>query len=107
VHIHGGTTGFKSDISIYYGNRNLVWYVVKNFPLGILLLSSLWIIGRNCADLPYYILLQRKGHAIIRAKIDMMKGFLLMVRKRGSIKRKVPACEIEKWIHVWCRASKS
>ena len=106
VHIHGGTAGFKSDISIYYGNRNLVWYVVKNFPLRTLLLSSPWIITRNCADIPYYFI-HGKGHAIVRAKIDMVKGFVSMVRKRKSIIRRVPADAIEKWIHVWSHVRKS
>jgi GT2 family glycosyltransferase len=106
VHIHGGTAGFRSDISIYYGNRNLGWYVVKNFPIRTLLLSGPWIITRNCADIPYYILCG-KGQTIVRAKFGMMKGFLSMVRKRKGINRRVPAREIEKWIHVWCRASRS
>lgn len=106
VHIHGGTAGYKSDISIYYGNRNLVWYVVKNFPYRTLLLSSPWIIARNCADLPYYIILHGRGRAIIRAKIDMMKGLLSMVRKRRDIQRRVPPDEIERWILTWSRVSK-
>ena len=37
-----------SDIAVYYGNRNILWYVVKNFPLRTILISSPWIIGRNC-----------------------------------------------------------
>ena len=106
VHIHGGTAGFRSDISVYYGNRNLGWYVVKNFPLRTVILSSPWIITRNFADIPYYIHCG-KGYTIIRAKFGMMKGFLSMVRKRKGINRQVPAREIEKWIHVWCRASRS
>lgn len=102
VHIHGGTAGFRSDISIYYGNRNLVWYVVKNFPPRTLLFSSPWIITRNCADIPYYFI-HGKSHTIIRAKIDMVKGLFAMIRKRRSIKRRVPADVIEKWIHTWNR----
>jgi len=105
VHTHGGTAGFKSDISIYYGNRNLVWYIIKNFPFRTLIVSSPWIIARNCADLPYYFI-HGRARAIIKAKIDMMKGFFAMVRKRRSIKRKVPAEEIEKWIKVWSRFHK-
>jgi GT2 family glycosyltransferase len=100
MHIHGGTTGYRSEISIYYGTRNLVWYVVKDFPLRTLLLSSPWIIIRNFLDIPYHFI-QGKGQTIIRAKIGMIKGFVLMARKRRSIKRKVPAGEIEKWIHIW------
>ena len=62
VHIHRGTAGFNTDISIYYGNRNLIWYVIKNFPSRTLLLSSPWIIGRNCADIPYYLLKIGRAH---------------------------------------------
>ncbi|WP_424031105.1 glycosyltransferase family 2 protein [Methanoregula sp.] len=105
VHIHGGTAGFRSDISLYYGNRNLVWYVVKNFPPRTLLFSSPWIIGRNCAVLPYYIL-HGKCRAIILAKTDMIKGLPAMVRKRRDIQRRVPSGEIEKWILCWSRVCK-
>ncbi len=106
VHIHGGTAGFRSNLSIYYGNRNLIWYVIKNFPSRTLLLCSPWIIGRNCADIPYYFI-HGKGRAIIRAKIDMIKGLPAMVCKRRDIKRHVPAGVIEKWILIWSRVHKS
>ncbi|MDO9325358.1 MAG: glycosyltransferase family 2 protein [Methanoregula sp.] len=106
VHIHGGTAGFRSDLSIYYGNRNLMWYVVKNFPSRTLLLSSPWIITRNFADVPYYFI-QGKGHAILLAKIHMMKGLPTMVCKRRDVKRHVPIGEIEKWIMIWNRVHKS
>jgi len=100
IHIHGGTAGFKSDTSVYYGNRNLVWYVMKNCPFRILLTSFPWIIGRNCADIPYY-LFHGKGRVILRAKIDMLRGFRTMVKKRRSIKKTVPDAAIDRWIHTW------
>jgi GT2 family glycosyltransferase len=106
VHIHWGTAGFDSDITIYYGNRNLAWYILKDFPVRTMLLYSPWIIFRNCSDIPYYFI-HRKGHTILRAKIDMIKGFLPMVRKRKSIIRRVPPDAIEKWIHVWSGFHKS
>ena len=31
-HIGSGSTGIRSDFSIYYGQRNLVWAFVKNMP---------------------------------------------------------------------------
>jgi GT2 family glycosyltransferase len=105
VHVHGGTAGFRSDLSVYYGNRNLVWYVVKNFPRRTLVLSSPWIVGRNCAVIPYYIY-HGKGCPIIRAKIDMMKGLPAMIRKRREINRRASPSEIEKWITTWCQISK-
>jgi GT2 family glycosyltransferase len=103
VHIHRGTAGFNSYISIYYGNRNLMWYVIKNFPSRILLISSPWIIGRNCTDIPYY-LLKGRGLSIFRAKIDMIKGLHSMIEKRKDIKKMVSDDKIEKWIRIWSHA---
>jgi len=105
VHIYGGTAGIRSDIWSYYTNRNFVWYVVKNFPPRTLLLSSPWIIGRNCRAIPY-ILFHGRALTIIRAKISMIKGIPAMVRKRRDIQRRVPAGEIERWIMVWAFSSK-
>jgi GT2 family glycosyltransferase len=100
VHIHGGTAGFKSDISIYYGNRNLVWYVVKNFPSRALIMFIPWIIGGNIAVILYYFL-KRKGKAIIKAKVDAVKGLPRMIKKRQSMKKSISDGEIEKWIQMW------
>jgi GT2 family glycosyltransferase len=100
THYMGGTTGINSDLSVFYGNRNLLWYAIKNFPLRTLLISLPWIIGRNCADIPYYML-KGKGRTIIRAKGSALKGIFRMVMKRKNAKRKVPEAQIRKWIHVW------
>lgn len=81
-HVHGGTGGFESDYTIYYGNRNVTWTPIKDFP-PLLLISSLpWIIVRNIGVIPYYVI---KGHgkAVIRAKIDAIKGIPMMLAKRS------------------------
>lgn len=100
IHKHGGTVGYQSDLSIYYGNRNLLWYVVKNFPTWTFLFSSPWIIGRFCGVIPYY-LLQGKQKTIIKAKIDAMKGLRIMAGKRKTIKKIVSDSEINRWIQTW------
>lgn len=97
VHVRGGTSGTDSDMAVYYGNRNLLWYVLKDFPAPMLLSSLPWIVGRNCAEIPFY-LLQGKGRAIFRAKADMLRGLFRMLRKRDTIRRTVPAGAITPWI---------
>jgi len=62
-----------------------------------------WIIGRNIAVIPFYFL-KGKGKAIIRAKVDSIKGLPMMIKKRQSIKKTIPDSSIERWILVWCRA---
>jgi len=102
IHVHGGTAGFNSGISIYYGNRNNFWYVVKDFPGTTLFRFSPWIIGRNCAIVPYYIL-KGKGLTIIRAKIDSLLGIFKMVNKRKTIHSGISESELRRWIHPWAR----
>ena len=103
IHVHGGTTEPGSDTSVYYGNRNLLWYAVKNFPKRTLLIFIPWIIGRNIAIIPYYFF-KGKGGAIIKAKVDSVKGLPRMIKKRQSIKKTISDGAIEKWIQVWSHA---
>ena len=83
-HHHGGTAGVDSDITIYYGNRNILWYPIKDFPLWFLLLSMPWIIGRTIGIIVYYTF-HGKGKIAIQSKWDALIGLLLMVKKRRYI----------------------
>jgi len=102
THIHGGTTGINSELSVYYGNRNLLWYVIKNFPVRTLLTCLPWIVGRNCGDIPFYIY-QGRWRAIVRAKFDGIKGIPRMWRKRKTRNQKISREEIERWICTWSK----
>ncbi|PKL58778.1 MAG: hypothetical protein CVV34_00995 [Methanomicrobiales archaeon HGW-Methanomicrobiales-5] len=106
VHIHGGTANEGSDVAVYYGNRNILWYVVKNFPFRTFIFSFPWIIGRNCAVIPYYFW-SGKFLTIVRAKVDALKGLPLMIRKRRCINKNVHDRTIEKWIQTWSGVPKS
>jgi hypothetical protein len=99
-HIHGGTAGFGSDLSVYYGNRNVLWYPVKDLPAGLLISSLPWIVGRSLAVIPYYAL-RGRGRTALRAKVDGLAGVPRMLRKRKSVLRRVPAGEIRKHIRTW------
>ena len=97
IHIHGGTAGVNSEISVYYGNRNLIWYTIKNFPARLFLTSFPWFVGRNCADIPYYFL-KGRGKAILKAKIDAVRGLHTIIKKRKTVERKISDANIRKWI---------
>jgi hypothetical protein len=73
--------------------------------LKFLLVSLPWVIGRNCAVIPYYFL-KGKGKTIMNAKIDAIKGLHNMFKKRPDIVRKVSDNDIKKWIYFWCRLSR-
>lgn len=99
-HHHGGTAGFGSDLAVYYGNRNVIWYAVKGFPTGLLLTSLPWIVGRNLAVIPYYAL-RGQGKTILRSKLDALIGLPKMLKKRKSIVRRAPDREIKRYINTW------
>jgi GT2 family glycosyltransferase len=99
-HHHGGTAGFGSDLAVYYGNRNVIWYAVKGFPTGLLLTSLPWIMGRNLAVIPYYAL-RGQGKIILMSKLDALRGLPGMLKKRKSIVRRAPEQEIKRYINTW------
>jgi GT2 family glycosyltransferase len=104
-HLHGGTAGFKSDLTIYYGNRNILWWPVKNYPFFTLLASLPWILGRTVGLIPYYAY-HGKGKVILKSKIDGFSGIPMMLKKRKDIRRNVSHWEILKWMKVWSKSNK-
>lgn len=97
-HVHGGTAGYGSEYTVYYGNRNIIWNTIKNFPAKLLITSLPWIIGRNFAVIPYY-LLKGYGATILRSKIDALKGISKMITKRTPCL--VDHAEINKHVQTW------
>jgi len=95
-HYHGGTAGVMSDLVVYHGNRNILWYPVKNYPLITLLASLPWIIGRNIGVVLYYAI-RGKGKIVIQAKIDGIAGFPMMWKKRKHIHRKTSSKTINRF----------
>lgn len=83
-HIGSGSTGKRSDFSVYYGQRNLVWTFFKNVP-GLLL----WVL------LPFHILMnilvlflsffRKQGKITLKAKFDAVKELPQMINKRRQI----------------------
>jgi len=96
-HHHGGTAGVGSDLAVYYGNRNLIWCVIKNFPTRLLLSSIPWIIGRNMAMIPYYAMLGQ-ARVILKSNIDALRGMPRMLGKRRQVIRRASDHEIKRFI---------
>lgn len=99
-HHHGGTSGVGSDTAVYYGNRNILWVVFKNFPRTLLLSSLPWITGRTIGTIGFYA---AKGQlqVILRSKIDALYGLNLSLQKRKTTIHKVPGDEVSSWVHTW------
>jgi GT2 family glycosyltransferase len=99
-HHHGGTAGAGSDLSVYYGNRNVIWYAIKDFPTRLLVTSLPFIVARNLAVIPYYAL-RGQGRVILKSKVDALKGATKMLRKRKDVVRRADDAEIGRFVETW------
>jgi GT2 family glycosyltransferase len=102
MHSHGGTAGFKSDLSVYYGNRNLIWVPCKDYPFWLLVASFPWIMGRNLG-LIFYYLRQGRGRLVLGAKMQAIKGLGLIIRKRKNVVRVVPIRTVSRFMYTWSK----
>jgi GT2 family glycosyltransferase len=101
-HVHGGSAGVGSDIAVYYGNRNILWYPFKDFPLPLLALALPWITGRTLGVILYYTWMGR-GRVILRSKIDALKEIRRMIRKRRENIQRVTAVQILGMMKLFAR----
>jgi GT2 family glycosyltransferase len=83
-HVGSASTSKRSDFSVYYGHRNLEWTYYKNMPsilfwlfFPVHVLMNFFLIA--------YLTSGGRGKVILRAKIDALKGFKKMRRKRKEI----------------------
>jgi len=85
-HIGSATTGYRSDFSVYYGQRNLVWTFVKNTPglLLVLLLPGHILVNLIALGLG---LTRGQFRVVLRSKIDALKGLGKFLEKRKSIQK--------------------
>lgn len=95
-------TGYRSDFSLYYGHRNLVWLYIKNMPLVLLLLFLPLHIATHGVAILRFALVGRGG-VLIRAKADALRDFAGIREKRKSVQqeRRVNTLEILKALSLW------
>ena len=85
-HVGSASTGKRSDFSVYYGYRNMIWTFVKNMPaplfwifLPLHISAVLFFAG--------YLTLRGQGKVIWKAIFDAIRGLPKMVKKRKSIQK--------------------
>lgn len=86
-HVGSALTGRRSEFSVYYGQRNLVFNYFKNMPgalfwvflLPHLILNVAYLLGASLAG---------RGHAVWRAKRDAIRGIPEVWKARRTIQSK-------------------
>jgi len=85
-HLSSALTGYRSDFAVYHGERNLVWTFVKNMPAPLFWLYLPQHLALNIAALAYYPW-RGQGRAVLRAKVDALRGLIPVLRQRAAIQR--------------------
>ena len=87
-HVGSASTGKRSDFSVYYGYRNMIWTFVKNMPS-----PYFWIfLPLHIITLFFffvYLTMRGQGRAISRAIWDALHGLPKALAKRKIIQRDV------------------
>ncbi len=83
------TTGRQSDLSVYYGHRNMPLLIWKDFPTAHLWRFGLGIILFQLLAVPYYLLTDvRHLPLLIKSKFDALHLMPKLSRKRAAIQSK-------------------
>jgi GT2 family glycosyltransferase len=83
-HVGSGTTGKHSDVSLYYGHRNVVWTFFKDMPLALLALFLLPHCLMNIAAILKFSM-RGQGNILLRAKLDGVRGLRRVLQERRRV----------------------
>lgn len=83
-HVGSSTFGKRSEFAFYHSHRNLVWTFVKNMPAELFWKYLPFHVLANLIYLTYYSL-RLPGKAIWKGKIDSIRGFHKIFKKRRDI----------------------
>ncbi len=85
-HVGSASTGKRSDFSVYYGYRNMIWTFVKNMPSPLI-----WIfLPLHVSAILFfavYLTLRGQGKVIWKAIYDAIRGLPKVIEKRKSIQK--------------------
>jgi len=87
-HVGSASTGKRSDFSVYYGYRNMIWTFFKDMPLP-LIWFLLPVHITTLLFFIFYLSLRGQGKVILRAVFDAIKGMPKVLEKRKEIQRNI------------------
>jgi GT2 family glycosyltransferase len=83
-HASSGLSGYRSDFSVYHGERNAVWTFVKDMPGPLLWWYLPQHVALNIAALLYYPW-RGQGRVAMKAKIDALRGLGPILKRRARV----------------------
>jgi len=85
-HVGSASTGKRSDFSVYYGYRNMIWTFFKNMPSPLIwLFLPIHIV--TILFFVLYLSIRGQGKIILKAIVDALRGLPKVIEKRKLIQR--------------------
>jgi GT2 family glycosyltransferase len=96
-HLGSSTTGRESEFQIYHSQRNLVWTWVKDMPAPLLWLYLPQFLLVNALMTAWFVR-RGLGRAVLRAKLDALRGLPGVLHSRREVQRRrtAPAAELRR-----------
>lgn len=85
-HVGSASTGKRSDFSVYYGYRNMIWTFFKDMP-SPLIWFFLPVHIATVFFFVVYLSFRGQGKVVLRAIRDAVRGMSNVIRKRKSIQK--------------------
>ena len=97
-HKFRATTGKVSNFGLYYGIKNKIFFIVKNYPLRLIIYYFPIIITRQLISSFYYLI--KLNPVALKSRIIMLVSIPKMIIKRNTIMRnkKSDYEKIKKWL---------
>ena len=87
-HVGSASTGKRSDFSVYYGYRNMIWTFFKNMPSPLIwFFLPLHVV--TVTFFVFYLTLRGQGKVILRAVTDAIRGLPKILEKRKEIQKNI------------------
>lgn len=94
-HVGSGSTEYKSDFSVYYGNRNLIWAFFKNMPFPLLIFLLPFHFLANIGLVLNSIFL-KQGRVTIKAKKDAVFQLKTQLQKRKFQQKSITLFQLKR-----------
>ena len=87
-HVGTASTGRRSDFSVYYGYRNLIWTFVKDMPSPLFWIFLPLHVGAILFFVSY-LTLRGQGKVVRKAIVDAIRGLPKTIEKRKVIQNNI------------------
>lgn len=88
-HRGSAATGKMTDLSVFFSQRNTLWFILRCFPAWLLLINLPWIILTQLGAIALYTFKYRRPGIILKAKLASLKEICRLLQERSRIQTQI------------------